>query len=111
VVELPDLVLVVDFAHSLRDARIALPQLDHYEGCGSGFGEPTEYVRRQEEIVLADGTACTCIAAPWTGSCGFGRAIFWGMGNSNWSYHNASSQPRHRVPCGSVAAMGKPSVA
>ena len=45
--------------YSLRDFRIALPQLDHYEGCGPGFREPTEYVRRQEEIVLAEGAACT----------------------------------------------------
>lgn len=45
--------------YSLRNPRIALPQLDRYEGCGPGFREPTEYVRRQEEIVLTGGTACT----------------------------------------------------
>lgn len=42
----------------LREPDSVLPELDQYEGCGPGFLEPTEYVRRRQEIVLADGTTC-----------------------------------------------------
>ena len=42
----------------LREPDSVLPELDRYEGCGPGFPEPTEYVGRRQEIVLADGTTC-----------------------------------------------------
>ena len=42
----------------LREPDSVLRELDQYEGCGPGFVEPTEYVRRRQEIVLADGTRC-----------------------------------------------------
>ncbi len=42
--------------YRLHNSAIALPKLDQYEECGSGFSEPTEYVRRHQEIELSDGT-------------------------------------------------------
>lgn len=45
--------------YSLREPSIILPKLDQYEECGPGFPEPTEYVRRCQEIVLSDGTKCS----------------------------------------------------
>ena len=44
--------------YALREPEIVLPKLDHYEECGPGFPEPTEYIRRREEIMLADQTRC-----------------------------------------------------
>lgn len=41
----------------LRESDSVLRELDQYEGCGPGFPEPTEYARRRQEILLADGTA------------------------------------------------------
>lgn len=44
--------------YSLRDPATVLPQLDRYEECGPGFTEPTEYVRRCEDIALSNGKVC-----------------------------------------------------
>ena len=44
--------------YALRAPGIALPRLDRYEACGPGFSEPTEYIRRQQEVILSDGTTC-----------------------------------------------------
>lgn len=44
--------------YSLPKPDVVLPKLDEYEECGPGFPEPTEYVRRRQEISLANGTKC-----------------------------------------------------
>lgn len=43
---------------ALREPETVLTKLDQYEECGSGFPDPTEYVRRSETILLKDGTEC-----------------------------------------------------
>jgi gamma-glutamylcyclotransferase (GGCT)/AIG2-like uncharacterized protein YtfP len=47
---------VVGEVYRLRNLQIVLPKLDQYEECGPEFSEPTEYVRRHQEIELSDGT-------------------------------------------------------
>jgi gamma-glutamylcyclotransferase (GGCT)/AIG2-like uncharacterized protein YtfP len=65
----PGLVLsddAADIVHGelfrLREAGPMLREFDMYEACGEGFPEPTEYVRRQLAVTLADGSVCTA----WT---------------------------------------------
>lgn len=41
--------------YCLREFDLLLSQLDRYEGCGPTFPAPTEYVRQQHEITLANG--------------------------------------------------------
>jgi gamma-glutamylcyclotransferase (GGCT)/AIG2-like uncharacterized protein YtfP len=43
--------------YRLRQPEALLREFDMYEACGEGFAEPTEYVRRELRIELADGTA------------------------------------------------------
>jgi len=40
----------------LREVDAMLREFDMYEACGEGFPEPTEYVRRQLAVTLADGS-------------------------------------------------------
>jgi gamma-glutamylcyclotransferase (GGCT)/AIG2-like uncharacterized protein YtfP len=40
----------------LREPRQLLSELDAYEGCGEGFAEPTQYVRRMLPVTLNDRT-------------------------------------------------------
>lgn len=44
--------------YALREPDAVLPKLDQYEECSPEFPEPHEYVRRREEIVLANGSTC-----------------------------------------------------
>jgi len=59
----PGLVLrgdAADIVHGelfrLREVDAMLREFDMYEACGEGFPEPTEYVRRQLAVTLADGS-------------------------------------------------------
>jgi gamma-glutamylcyclotransferase (GGCT)/AIG2-like uncharacterized protein YtfP len=47
---------VIGEVYRLRNSQVVLPKLDQYEECGPEFPEPTEYVRRHQEIELSDGT-------------------------------------------------------
>jgi gamma-glutamylcyclotransferase (GGCT)/AIG2-like uncharacterized protein YtfP len=38
----------------LKEPETVLTKLDQYEECGPGFAQPTEYIRRREEITLSD---------------------------------------------------------
>src|ERR1700760_3749918 len=42
---------------ALREPEAMLREFDIYEACGEGFAEPTEYVRRQVAVTIADGSA------------------------------------------------------
>lgn len=41
--------------YRLLDSGLVLSQLDRYEECGPGFPEPTEYVRKKQEVSLCNG--------------------------------------------------------
>lgn len=41
--------------YRLRDPDAVLPALDDYEGCGPGYPEPAEYIRRKEQVRLKGG--------------------------------------------------------
>ena len=43
--------------YRLRVRDELLGEFDMYEACGPGFPEPTEYLRRMLNVMLADGTA------------------------------------------------------
>jgi gamma-glutamylcyclotransferase (GGCT)/AIG2-like uncharacterized protein YtfP len=43
--------------YRLRARDELLGEFDMYEACGPGFPEPTEYLRRMLNVMLADGTA------------------------------------------------------
>jgi len=43
--------------YRLRARDALLDEFDMYEACGTGFPEPTEYVRRMLQVSLDDGTA------------------------------------------------------
>ena len=40
----------------LREQAQLLRELDAYEGCGEGFAEPTQYIRRMLPVTLGDNT-------------------------------------------------------
>ena len=40
----------------LREPAQLLRELDAYEGCGEGFAEPTQYIRRMLPVTLGDNT-------------------------------------------------------
>ena len=50
---------VVGEIYALREPEIILPKLDHYEECLEEFEQPTEYIRVQQKIFLANGNTCT----------------------------------------------------
>ena len=50
--------LVKGEVYALHEPETVLTQLDKYEECGSGFPEPAEYIRRQMEVILTDGSKC-----------------------------------------------------
>jgi gamma-glutamylcyclotransferase (GGCT)/AIG2-like uncharacterized protein YtfP len=43
----------------LREPEILLSRLDQYEECGPGFPEPSEYVRKKQEVRLKNGRKLT----------------------------------------------------
>lgn len=45
--------------YALRDPDNTWQVLDDYEGCSSHFSPPTEYVRRQQQVVLNNGQEVT----------------------------------------------------
>ncbi len=47
--------LVRGEVYRLRDSDLLLLRLDRYEGCGPGFPEPTEYIRKIQPVRLPGG--------------------------------------------------------
>ena len=54
--------IVFGEVYRLRARDELLGEFDMYEACGTGFPEPTEYVRQMLDVTLADGRA----TAAWT---------------------------------------------
>ncbi len=46
---------VVGEVYALQQLESTLAELDRYEECGPEFPEPTEYLRRQRRVAMADG--------------------------------------------------------
>jgi gamma-glutamylcyclotransferase (GGCT)/AIG2-like uncharacterized protein YtfP len=49
--------LVQGEVYRLRDPDSVLARLDRYEGCGPGFAEPAEYIRKIRPVRLSSGEA------------------------------------------------------
>jgi gamma-glutamylcyclotransferase (GGCT)/AIG2-like uncharacterized protein YtfP len=47
--------IVYGEVYKLSDPDIVLSRLDDYEECGPKFSEPTEYVRRKQDVIFKSG--------------------------------------------------------